>query len=66
MQVSDIVSMFDKKYTGSESIQCPNEGKPVKSPSGRVSDIHGNLVAHASGAYLICGNCGYQHFTARP
>lgn len=60
MTHSDMVSMLEKKY-GAEPVQCPNEGKPVTlNLSKRTVSDHGNLAVHSSGAFLVCGVCGFQ------
>lgn len=62
----DFVNELDRKYT-KEPIACINEGKPaILKQSQITSSLHGNLVVHGSGAFLICGLCGYQQPIARP
>ena len=65
MDLADIYALLDRKYRDNP-VPCPNEGKPARFPSGRVSDIHGNLHVHGSTHYLVCGTCGHQEPIARP
>lgn len=65
MTVSDIVSMLDRKFY-QDPIQCPKEGTEVRSQTGRVFTEHGNLTVHGSGAYIVCGRCGYNQPVGRP
>lgn len=74
MTHAEMISVLDKKYSRSryeskdlpsDAVVCPNEGKSVKSQNGKLYSDHGDLVVHASGAFLVCGRCNYQHPVGR-
>lgn len=66
MEMSDIINLLDKKFSGANAVPCPNEGKPVKSQNGNAYKEHGGLGVHKSGSMLICGRCGYNEPIGRP
>lgn len=66
MTNADIVHDLDMKYSGADSVPCPNEGKLAKLAQSNVeSRTHGAMTVHGSGAYLVCGLCGANQPTAR-
>lgn len=64
MNISDIVSMLDKKYHA-DPVACANEGKLAKMQCGYQTDRHGKLGVHGSSAYLVCGVCGFSTPTSQ-
>lgn len=66
MDLTDIVSLLDRKYSDVDAIPCANEGLEVKMQCGQKRTEHGILGVHKSGAYLVCGVCGYNQPVARP
>ena len=61
MSQSELVSMLDKKYSGSNGVMCPNHGREAKlRQSGKISEDHGRMGVHASGIKLVCGLCGAE------
>lgn len=61
----EFVSLLDQKYSGENAVPCPNEGEAVTSQNGQKYTEHGNLTVHGSGAYLVCGRCGYKTATEK-
>lgn len=62
----EFVHDLDTKYT-KEPVPCPNEDRAVTLKQSQTTrSLHGNLVVHGSGAFLVCGLCGYQQPIARP
>lgn len=61
---ADMIHVLDMKYF-KEPVPCPNEGQPIPSQNGKKYSEHGNMQVHGSGAFIVCGRCGYQEPVGR-
>jgi hypothetical protein len=63
--MEDIIKL-DQRFAGKGAVKCPHDGKPAKLQlSEKTVSDHGHLAVHGSGAFLICGICGYQQPVGR-